>query len=164
MERDVTVVIGARRAKSGQPVALDAFLRWLRLTTMDIRGLTYPSVIISTAHGDLILDPQLRGNLYHNGVTLPTSTSGAFLFTYNFARATTSCDRHRLASWQDAARQVTQIWEEDLRIQKETLLPVFVDLLQNHAHAADTELVSPLIESLTAQQISQYLLHKSADK
>jgi hypothetical protein len=31
----------------------------VRLTTMDIRGLTYPSGIISTPHGDLILDPQL---------------------------------------------------------------------------------------------------------
>jgi hypothetical protein len=30
------------------------------LTTIDIRGLTYPSGIISTTHGDLILDAQLE--------------------------------------------------------------------------------------------------------
>ncbi|KAJ5364961.1 uncharacterized protein N7496_010674 [Penicillium cataractarum] len=71
--RDVAVVIGATRAKSGRPVALDAFVNWLRLTTMDIRGLTYPAGIISTPHGDLILDPQLRGQLYHNGITLTNS-------------------------------------------------------------------------------------------
>ncbi|OKP14497.1 hypothetical protein PENSUB_13993, partial [Penicillium subrubescens] len=77
----VAVVIGATRAKSSRPVALDAFVNWLRLTTMDIRGLTYPSGIISTPHGDLILDPQLRGQLYHNGITLTNSTvGGAFLF------------------------------------------------------------------------------------
>ncbi|KAJ5364968.1 uncharacterized protein N7496_010681 [Penicillium cataractarum] len=41
--RDVAVVIGATRAKSSPPVAPDAFLNWLRLATMNIRGLTYPS-------------------------------------------------------------------------------------------------------------------------
>jgi hypothetical protein len=112
----------------------------------------------------LILNPQLRRNLYHNGVTLPISTGGAFLFAYNFAPATTCRDRHRLTSWRDAARQVKQIWEEALRIQKGTILPVFVYLLRNHAHAADTELVGPLLESSTARQIWQYLLHESADK
>jgi hypothetical protein len=59
--RDVAVVIGATRAKSSRPVAPDAFLKWLRLDTVDIGGLTYPSSLIATAHGDLILDPQLRG-------------------------------------------------------------------------------------------------------
>lgn len=43
--------------------------------TIDIRGLTYPSSIISTVHGNLILDPQLRGNVYHNGLLLTNSTA-----------------------------------------------------------------------------------------
>jgi hypothetical protein len=55
--RDVAVVIGATRAKSSQPVAPDAFLNWLRLTTLDISGLTYHSCILSTPHGDLVLHP-----------------------------------------------------------------------------------------------------------
>jgi hypothetical protein len=98
VERDVAVVIGATRAKSGRLVALDAFLNWLRLTTIDIRGLTYPFGVISTAHGDLVLDPRLRGRLYHNGITLTNSTAGgAFLFAYNFAirpPAAIVADRH----------------------------------------------------------------------
>jgi hypothetical protein len=103
--RDMAVVIGATRAKPGRPVTLDAFLNWLRLTTMDVRGLTYPSGIIPTPHGDLILDPQLRGHLYHNGITFTNSTvGGAFLFAYNFAYSTTCRDRRRLESWRDAAR------------------------------------------------------------
>jgi hypothetical protein len=123
----VAVVIGATRAKSGRPVALDVFLNWLRLTTMDIRGLTYPSGVISTPHGDLILDPQLRGHLYHNGITLTNSTVGcAFLFAYNFAYLTTCRDRRRLESWRDAARQVQRIWEEALRKQEDTILPLLV--------------------------------------
>ncbi|CEJ61859.1 hypothetical protein PMG11_10376 [Penicillium brasilianum] len=89
----------------------------------DIRGLTYPSDITSTPHGDLILDPQLRGQLYHNGITLTNSTvGGAFLFAYKFAYSTTCRDRGRLASWRDAARQVQQTWEEALRKQEDTHL------------------------------------------
>jgi hypothetical protein len=72
---------------------------------MDIRGLTYPSGLIPTPHGDLILDPQLRGQLYHNGITLTNSVvGGAFLFAYNFAYSSTCRDRRRLASWWDTAR------------------------------------------------------------
>jgi hypothetical protein len=163
--RDVAVVIGGRRAKSGRPVALDAFVDWLHLTTMDIRGLTYPSGIISTPHGDLILDPQLRGQLYHNGITLTNSTVGcAFLFAYNFAYSTTCRDRCRLASWRDAARQVQQIWGEALRKQEDIILPLLVDLLRKHACATDAEMMGPLLESSTVRRIWQYLLRKSAEK
>ncbi|OKP11866.1 hypothetical protein PENSUB_2597 [Penicillium subrubescens] len=159
------VVIGATRAKSGRPVALDAFVDWLRLTTMDIRGLTCPSGIISSPHGDLILDPQLRGQLYHNGITLANSTvGGAFLFAYNFAYSSTCRDRRRLASWRDAARQVQQIWEEALCKQVDTILPLLVDLLRNHARSADAEMIGPHLEPSAARQIWQYLLRESADK
>jgi hypothetical protein len=163
--RDVAVVIGGRRAKSGRPVALDAFVDWLLLTTMDIRGLRYPSGIISTPHGDLILDPQLRGQLYHNGITLTNSTmGGAFLFAYNFAYSTTCRDRCRLASWWDAARQVQRIWEEALCKQEDTFLPLLLDLLRKHARSADAEMIGPLLEPPAVSRIWQYLLRESAEK
>jgi hypothetical protein len=60
-------------------------LGWLWVT-IDIRGLTYTSSIVSTVHVDLILDPQLRGNVYHNRVLLTNSTEdNSFLFAYNSA-------------------------------------------------------------------------------
>ncbi|OKO89994.1 hypothetical protein PENSUB_13535 [Penicillium subrubescens] len=146
-KRDVAVVIGATRAKSSRQVALDAFLNWLRLAMIDIRGLTYPSSIITTAHGDLILDPQLRGQLYHNGTTLTNfSLGGAFLFAYNFVSAATCCDRHRPKSWRATARQVQQIWEEALGKQKDTVLPLLVDLLWKHAYSAEAEMIGPRLE------------------
>jgi hypothetical protein len=163
--RDVAVVIGRARTKPGRPVALDVFLDWLRLTTMDIRGLTYPSGLIPTPHGDLILDPQLRGQLDHNGITLTNSTvGGAFLFAYNFAYSSTCRDRRRLASWRDAARQVRQIWEEALREKEDTVLPLLVDLLRKQAHSADAEMIGPHLEPSARRQIWQYLLRESADK
>lgn len=112
---------------------------------------THSSHVIATTHGDLILDAQLRGNVYHNGVLLTNSTAGdAFLFAYDFARASTCRDRHRLASCRDAARQAQEIWEEALRIQEETILPVFLDLLRSHAYSADAQLVGSLLEPSTA--------------
>jgi hypothetical protein len=96
------MVIGA--TKSSRPLAPDVFLEWLRLATIDIRGLTYPSSLITTAHGDLILDPHLRGQLCHNGITLTSfCVGGAFLFAYNFTPLATSRDRHRPKSWRAAA-------------------------------------------------------------
>lgn len=89
---------------------------------------------------------------------------GAFLFAYHFPNTTHLPGRHRLASCREAARQVQQIWEEALRTQEETILPLFMDLLRSHALAADAEIVSPLFESSTVRQIWQYLLRESADK
>ncbi|CEJ62598.1 hypothetical protein PMG11_11095 [Penicillium brasilianum] len=116
----------------------------------------YPSGITSTPHGDLILDPQLRGQLYHNGITLTNSTVGTFLFAYNFAYSTTCRDRCRLASWRDATRQVHQIWEEALRKQKDTILPLLVHSLRKNARAADVEMIGPLREPPAALRIWQY--------
>ncbi|CEJ61880.1 hypothetical protein PMG11_10396 [Penicillium brasilianum] len=163
--RDVAVVIGATRAQSSRPVGPDAFLEWLRLATIDIRGLSYPSSLITTAHGDLILDPHLRGQLYHNGITLTNfRVGGRFLFAYNFASLATCRDRHRPKSWRAAARQVQQIWEEALGKQKDTVLPLLVDLLRKHAHSAEAEMIGPRLEPSARRQIWQHLLGESADK
>ncbi|OKP09784.1 hypothetical protein PENSUB_4825 [Penicillium subrubescens] len=156
--RDVAVVIGATRAKSSRPVAPDAFLNWLRLATIDIRRLTCPSSNITTAHGDLILDPQLRGQLYHNGIPLTSfSLRGAFLFAYNFASLATCHDRHRPKSWRAMTRQVRQIWEEALGKQKDTVLPLLVDLLWKRPHSAEVEMIGPRLEPLAWHRIWQYL-------
>ncbi|KAJ6020028.1 hypothetical protein N7522_000103 [Penicillium canescens] len=58
IERDVTIEIGTMRDKSAQPVPLDVLMKWME-TTMDIRGLSYPSHIIETEHGDLYSGPKI---------------------------------------------------------------------------------------------------------
>jgi hypothetical protein len=76
-----------------------------------------------------VLHPQLRGQLYHNRITLTNfSVGGAFLVAYNFAYLATCRDRLRPKSWRDAARQVQHIWEAALGKQKDTVLPLLVDL------------------------------------
>ena len=112
----------------------------------------------------MIYDPQLRGQLYYNGITLTNSIVGTFLFAYNFAYSTTCRDRCRLASWWDAARHVQQIWEEALRKQEDTILPLLVDLLRKHARSADAEMIGPHLEPPAVRRIWQYLLRKSAGK
>jgi hypothetical protein len=56
------------------------------------------------------------------------------------------------------------MWEEALRKQEDTILPLLVDLLRKHAHSADAEMIGPLLEPSAARQIWQYLLRESADK
>ncbi|KAJ6094809.1 hypothetical protein N7467_002322 [Penicillium canescens] len=62
------------RDKNAQPVALDAFMKWME-TTMGIRGLSHPSHIIETEDGDLILDPRLQGKIYLKGMLHTASAS-----------------------------------------------------------------------------------------
>lgn len=77
---------------------------------MTLEAMPVPSSMSGSAHGDLILDPQLRGQLCHSGVTLTSSNMGdAFLFAYNFAHASTYRVRHGPKTWRAAARQVQQI-------------------------------------------------------
>jgi hypothetical protein len=89
---------------------------------------------------------------------------GAFLFAYNFASLATCRDRHGPKSWRAAARQVQQIWEEALGKEKDTVLPLLVDLLWKHTRSAEAEMIGPRLEPSARRQIWQYLLRESADK
>ena len=95
MDRDVTIEIGTMRDKNAQPVALDVSMKWME-TTMDIRSLSYPSHIIKTQHGDLILDRRFQGKLYLKGTLLSTSRSRSFKSSYNFGKGQFSRDRGSL--------------------------------------------------------------------
>ncbi|KAB8225113.1 hypothetical protein BDV33DRAFT_198956 [Aspergillus novoparasiticus] len=68
------------------------------------------------------------------------------------------------ASWRDAARQIQRKWEEALRKQEDTILPLLLDLLPNNARSADAEMIGPLLEPPAARRIWQYLLRESVDK
>ncbi|KAJ5904922.1 uncharacterized protein N7473_001838 [Penicillium subrubescens] len=86
-----------------------------------------------------VLHPQLRGQLYHNRITLTNfSVGGAFLVAYNFAYLATCRDRLRPKSWRDAARQVQHIWEAALGKQKDTVLPLLVDLERSNDQTTNT--------------------------
>ena len=165
IDRDVTIRIGAGNANQSRPVSPETFFRWLQVT-LNIRELSYPSWIIETPQGDLILDSQFHGMLFLHGILLPISTSRGkvFKFGYNFARGKFSCDRQRLAAGREVPNLVRQIWEIALHLHEETLLPIYVNLLLNFPRAADIQQADSLLEPSTKARIWKHLLHASRHK
>ncbi|KAJ6126127.1 hypothetical protein N7471_010620 [Penicillium samsonianum] len=149
-ERDVTVVIGAGWANRSRPVSSETFFGWLYVT-LDIRGLSYPSSIVETPQGDLLLDSQYHGRLFLHGVLLPISTSGIkhFKFRYNFTLGKFSRDRQKLIARCEVADKVRQIWQCALHMHEQTLLPIYVNLLQNFPQVGDMEQANRLLEAST---------------
>jgi hypothetical protein len=63
IERDVSITIGPGRNKAYNKVSLEVFKTLLGVT-IDIWGPSYPSGIIETDYGDLILDPKFQGKSF----------------------------------------------------------------------------------------------------
>jgi hypothetical protein len=57
-------------------VFIEEFKGWL-VVSLGIRGFSYPSSIIETDYGGLILDPKYQGKVYLKGLSLPSSVSDA---------------------------------------------------------------------------------------
>ncbi|KAJ6020067.1 hypothetical protein N7522_000142 [Penicillium canescens] len=164
-ERDITVMIGAGRANQNRPVSSETFFWWLRVT-LDIRGLSYPPSIVETPRGDLLLDSQFHGKLFLHGILLPMTTSGVkrYKFGYNFALGKFSRDRQGMVAKCEVADQVRQIWQCALHMHEHTLLPIYVNLLQNFPQAGDIEQADRLLEPSTTARIWEYLLHVTRRK
>ncbi|KAJ5666551.1 uncharacterized protein N7477_008999 [Penicillium maclennaniae] len=73
VERDVAITIGPERNKKREKISLELFKQWLEIS-LDIRGFSYPSYIIKTGVGDIILDEKFRGKVYLKGVLLSGSS------------------------------------------------------------------------------------------
>lgn len=159
VERDITVVIGAGRANQSRPVSSGTFFGWLRVT-LDIHGLSYPSSIVETSQGDLLLDSQFHGRLFLHVILLSMATSGVkhYKFGYNFALGKFIRDRQEMVAKCEVAGQVRQIWQCALHIHEQTLLPIYVNLLQNFPQVGDIEQADRLLEPSTKARIWKYLL------
>ncbi|OQD73331.1 hypothetical protein PENANT_c196G06609 [Penicillium antarcticum] len=164
IDRDVTIEIGTMRDKSAQTVPLDVFMKWME-TTMDIRGLSYPSHIIATEDGDLILDRSFQGKVYLKGMLLPASVSRSrtFKFGYNFAKGQFSRDRRSLLDKCEEADIVRHIWESAIRKHQAAMLPIYINLLRNFPQAVDVE-SADLLEESTRKLIWQHLLSEANNK
>ncbi|KAJ5348624.1 uncharacterized protein N7506_001877 [Penicillium brevicompactum] len=159
IERDITVVIGPGHASQSRPISSETFFEWLQVT-LDIRRLSHPSSIVETPQGDLLLDSQFHGRLFLHGILLPMSNSGAqqFKFGYNFALGKFSRDRQGLIATSEVADNVRQIWQCAVHMHEATLLPIYVNLLQNFPQVGDIEQADRLLEPATKARIWNYLL------
>jgi hypothetical protein len=130
---DVQFVIGEGhkgRTERGElikrsPVSRENFDAWTKaaLFLYDAQD----GAIISTNRGDLLTDPQLRGNIYLKGLLLSESTpvrsasitNQALKFGYNFASGTTNRERQSVAGADEESRTILAIWARVLTAKPE---------------------------------------------
>ena len=160
-DRDVTVVIEAGVGKQDK-IPLAMFHAWLRVS-LDIRRFSYPTHILETNAGDLILDADFCGQLYLKGVALPASFCELkpYKFGYNFPRGKVNRDRQILVDCLEEADIVRQIWEAAFQNHKQLLLPIYIDLLRKSPDAPDVGFAKHLLEKPTRTLIWKHLLEET---
>jgi hypothetical protein len=147
---DVTVKIGRIQGK-GDKVGRADFLRWIKVSL----DLDRPSKIISTRHGNLILDDEFKGRIYLKGLLLENEPATPFKFCYNFYQGEVNRDRQRLSNEREEAKTLAKIWGEAIQLDGAAALPEFVDLLQANQQWADVNLAQEYISIETAKKIWQ---------
>ncbi|KAJ5379640.1 hypothetical protein N7509_012759 [Penicillium cosmopolitanum] len=163
-ERDVAVLIGPGRTTQGRPVAPEEVLEWLQIS-LDIRGLSYPSSVVETSHGDLLFDQNLLGRIYAHGVLISgTNSIYPFKVGYNFTEGKFNRDRRWLMDRHGLAERVCRIWESALQTHEAVLLPIYVSLLRKTPALMDVSLAADLLLTSTISRIWTYLLHESKGK
>jgi hypothetical protein len=160
----VAVLIGPGRTTQGRPVAPEEFLEWLQIS-LDIRGLSYPSSVVETSHGDLLFDQNLLGRIYAHGVLISgTNSIYPFKVGYNFTEGKFNRDRRWLMDRHGLAERVCRIWESALQTHEDVLLPIYVSLLRKTPALMDVSLAADLLLPSTISRIWTYLLHESKGK
>lgn len=165
IERDVMVVIEPARGKHGKKISLAAFRTWVKVT-LDIRGISYPSQVIETEAGDLILDPKFCGRIYLKGMLLPATFSELkpYKLGYNFTQGRVNRDRQILVDKHEEANTVRQIWESAIRKNEKVVLPIYVDFLRNFPEAPDVESADILLGDATKTLIWRHLFCDTGGK
>ncbi|KAJ6004667.1 hypothetical protein N7540_013036 [Penicillium herquei] len=156
--RDVTVTVGSTGTGHPPSVTQEMFLDWLQIT-MEIRGLNFPSTVIQTPSGDIILDVRYAGMTYLDGMFVSTAGSKlqGYKLGYNFARGTLSRDRLWLVSQHEEANMVRQMWEFAIEQHGTKLLPIYVSLLQYFPETADVAMADRLLEQSTKRLMWKHL-------
>lgn len=163
--RDVTVVIEASTENEGNGISLAIFQQWLKVS-LDIRGFSYPSHILETDAGDLILDLNYQGKIYLKGMLLPAANSELkpYRLGYNFPRGRVNRDRQILVDSHEEADIVRRIWEAAIRSHEDVMLPIYINLLRNFPEAPDVGSADQLLEKRTRNLIWKHLLRDAKGK
>ena len=158
-------MIEANIEKEGNGISLAIFQQWLKVS-LDIRGFSYPSHILETDAGDLILDLNYQGKIYLKGMLLPAANSELkpYRLGYNFPRGRVNRDRQILVDSQEEADIVRRIWEAAIRSHEDVVLPIYINLLRNFPEAPDVGSADQLLEKRTRNLIWKHLLRDAKGK
>ena len=169
---DVQFVIGEQysgRSERGKtvkrsPVTLEEFEAWTKaaLFLHDAQDGT----IISTKEGDLLMSPQLRGNLYLKGLLLDESsasrsasiTNQTLNFGYNFAHGRTNRERQSVSSAEEESKAILAIWGRAIAAKPEIVEKLSGMLNTTEPEYADVFGAKRHMKITTASSLRNFLL------
>lgn len=156
---DVSVKIGRVYNSEGATIGIAEFQDWLKVSI----DLDPPSKVISTEHGQLIMDPAFGGRIYLKGLLVETEPT-KFKYGYNFSHGQINRDRQRLANSKEEAKVLAKIWVDSIEKQKAEITGDYIHLLQAGTRWSDVNLAKDYISKATAAAIWQHLLNNDPDK
>lgn len=137
---DVQFVIGEtvkgrdQRGNSVQRrgVTQQEFEDWTKCALFLCNNIDGDGAVISTMHGDLLMDERLRGNIYLKGLLLGESTlnrsasitNRPLKYGYNFAHGQTNRERQSLAGAYEECAAILSIWGSVLTSKPEMAAPL----------------------------------------
>lgn len=141
------------------------FLRWLRVS-LDIRGLTRPSNIIETEHGDLVLEQKHADKIYFKGLLLsrPTPNAGALVHGYNLHQSREIRNRKYLANSDEEAQLLCRIWEAAIQQRPDVALQRYISLLRNNPQSPDVTKAAELLNFSTSKTIWNQLRSEAGEE
>ncbi|CAH0059083.1 unnamed protein product [Clonostachys solani] len=154
---------GIGESTQREHVTLETFNKWYRSALFLLDLPSQEEAIITTKHGELILDDSVQGNLYLKGLLLMESSpdysasiSGWPLkYAYNFRHGVTNRDRQSVTSSSNECRTILSIWSDALQ-QKPSLIAAFHDmLLSTNPLYADVHLAESLMGIESAKKMSE---------
>lgn len=140
------------RPREAQPAI---FMTWLSVV-FDIQGLSDASRLCETPAGDIMLDAELTGKLYVDGlqVLLPYISRGTFRYRYNLRQFRVGSGDGRVP---DIPKRVAAIWKEAIQQREDAFLPKYVEILSETPHYLDVRHADKHVDSATAKKIWHFL-------
>ena len=172
--RDVQFVIGEGsrgrdeygRAVKRSPVKVNDFDDWTK-AALFLRD-AEDGAMISTEHGDLLTDTQLRGNIYLKGLLLNESTdirsasitNRPLKFGYNFLLGRTNRERQSVGSAAEESYRILAIWSKVLAKKPEKVQELSDMLNDNEIQYADVAGAKDYMDSETTSRLKGHLLRE----
>ncbi|CAH0029149.1 unnamed protein product [Clonostachys rhizophaga] len=156
---------GIGESTQRQHVSLETFNTWCR-SALFLRDLpNQEETLITTKHGELILDVSVQGNLYLKGLLLmesnpdySASISGRPLkYAYNFRHGATNRDRKSIASSNTECWTILNIWNDALQQKPDLIAALHEMLLSTDPGYADVHLAESLMGIELAKKLRDHL-------
>ncbi|KAG2412860.1 hypothetical protein HFD88_010417 [Aspergillus terreus] len=147
------------RPREARPtIFMTIFMTWLSVV-FDIQGLSDASRLCETPAGDIMLDAELTGKLYVDGLLVRRAyhPKGTFRYRYNLRQVQVGSGDGRVPDIPGVDKRIAAIWKEAIHQREDTFLPKYVEILSETPHYLDVLHADKHVDSATAKKIWHFL-------